>query len=126
MVTCWGDNSAGTLGTQTPSLESPTPVMVQGIAGATAIAAGGGHVCALVGDKAWCWGYLLDGTSSSSPVPRAVSGVEGVTSLAAGVEHVCAVVGTGAVVCWGRNIDGELGTTTAGPYSGPVTVTGWP
>lgn len=62
-VMCWGQNDKGQLGSGTvagtsitPS-QSPTPVLVDGLSDAHAIACGGHHTCALVTNgKAVCWG----------------------------------------------------------------------
>lgn len=56
-VLCWGDNTDGRLGTgQTAGLVL-TPQFVTGFAtGASAVAAGGTHTCAVVSGSGRCWG----------------------------------------------------------------------
>jgi alpha-tubulin suppressor-like RCC1 family protein len=64
-VQCWGSNSGDELGntSQTTcqtdnSACSVTPVAVGGVAGATAISAGGEHACAVLQTgNVSCWGY---------------------------------------------------------------------
>ncbi len=64
-VACWGWNDAGQLGLG--SYDGPdepdgfsaslAAMQVQGLPGpATAVAAGAGHACAVVGGATWCWG----------------------------------------------------------------------
>lgn len=78
------------------------------------VAAGRDHVCAL--DERGtirCWG---DGSSGqlSGPAepwlsrPREVVGLPRASAIATGNEHTCALSG-GAVYCWGRNAEGQLG-----------------
>jgi alpha-tubulin suppressor-like RCC1 family protein len=123
-VQCWGANSSGQLGdgTNTGRL-TPGPVMGL-VGGATAVAAGWSHTCALNADGAvQCWGanssgQLGDGTVLSRPMPSPVVGLEtGVATVAGGGSHSCALMTYGAVKCWGRNVFGELGdgTTTSRP-----------
>ena len=77
-----------------------------------------------------CWGYnsfgrLGNGTTTSSSVPVAVAAfTDGATavSITAGVYHTCAVLNTGAVNCWGYNVDGQLGNNTTTDSSAPVAV----
>jgi alpha-tubulin suppressor-like RCC1 family protein len=138
-VDCWGENDFGQLGDgssrgpQTCNGDpcATTPVAVEGVSGATAIAAGNNHVCALLaGGGVDCWGYnfaaeLGIGTSSGvewctggewcSTKPLAVLGMAGATSIVAGGDHTCVLV-SGAVKCWGYNSYGQLGDgTSAGP-----------
>jgi alpha-tubulin suppressor-like RCC1 family protein len=45
--------------------------------------------------------------------------------LAAGIKHSCAVI-DGAALCWGANLEGELGNGTTGSFSNAVAVVGLP
>jgi alpha-tubulin suppressor-like RCC1 family protein len=112
-VSCWGyagvpgllgDGTHGTLTYQT------SPVSVQGISGATAVAIRStpdkddGNVCASLGDQTvWCWGnkYLGDGTSNPSLTPVKVSlGVDNGIGVSGG-SVLCALRSDGQVGCWG-------------------------
>ena len=61
-IECWGNNGDGQLGNGTTSDSLMTPVRVAGISGATAIAAGRYHTCAVVaGGQVDCWGHNQSG-----------------------------------------------------------------
>jgi alpha-tubulin suppressor-like RCC1 family protein len=141
-VDCWGANAYGQLGDGTSrgpqSCDgepcSTMPVAVAAITGASAVAAGSNHACALLaGGAVDCWGYnfaaeLGIGTSSGaqwctggewcSTTPLAVSGMASATAVVAGGDHTCVLVAGGGVQCWGYNSYGQLGDGTA---SGPQT-----
>ena len=154
-VECWGDNTFGALGVgQSSGPEmcvgrqvvsypcSTSPLAVSKLVGATAIASGGGHSCALLGDgTVACWGRNASGelgtgtaagpeectsddvACSTTPVP--VAGLGAVTAIAAGGSYTCALLGSGTVECWGDNSLGELGDGSEVDYSAtPVTVAG--
>ena len=127
---CWGSGSDGRLGTGSTN-NSITPVEVTGFPlgmGASGIAAGSSHTCAVVGAAAdvYCWGRASSGLgngSSSSIFPVKV-GVSSATALVAGDAFTCAL-SSGATWCWGQGNFGQMGngTTTATNHY-PVRVEG--
>ena len=128
---CWGYNGEGGLGNNSTT-QSSVPVDVSGLtAGVASIAAASSFTCAVTtAGGAKCWGAkyngeLGNGSETESHVPVDVSGLtSGVIALAAGYENACAIVSGGGVVCWGINLQGELGTTAPGNHSDvPVAVT---
>ncbi len=126
-ISCWGDNTAGTLGNgNNVASIMPVAVLPTG-SGATLITAGGSHVCSVVAGAAKCWGsaskyQLGNNGGSSSNVPVQVAGLtSGVTAIAAASAHTCAVV-NGGVKCWGDYIYGQLGTGNFDLTLGPVDV----
>jgi alpha-tubulin suppressor-like RCC1 family protein len=78
-VTCWGANYFGQLGNNSAP-ESLVPVSVPGLAGVTAISAGGNHTCALVHGGVTCWGLNAHGqlgnnSTTDGPAPARVIGL---------------------------------------------------
>ncbi len=118
-VRCWGSGGFGRLGNGTTA-NSPTPVTVTGLSGATAVSAGYGHTCALRGSdgtvRCWGWniyGQLGDGGTTDSSTRVTVTGIAGASQLATGDVHTCALRGSdGSVRCWGNNSRGQLGDGT--------------
>ncbi len=98
-----------------------TPVRVPGIAGARAIAAGGGHVLVLMGDgtlRAWgenAMGQLGNGAIADSATPVTVSGLTAVAEIAAGADFSLARRNDGTVWAWGNSVHGELGIGETAP-----------
>ena len=130
-VLCWGWNSAGQLGNGGTS-DSDVPVPVTGMSsGALAIANNGGTACAVtISLLASCWGdnsvdELGDGlTGGFSTTPVAVSGF---TALGGAIDSengasACGINTGGHAVCWGWNVDGQLGngSTADSPIPTPV------
>ncbi|MDO9455164.1 RCC1 domain-containing protein, partial [Nocardioides sp.] len=120
-VRCWGDDTSGQLGTGSSSAgQANTPVAVVGLSGpVVALDTGTFHTCAVIDDgTVQCWGNNGDRrlgattTSDRTSTPVTVTGLTDVVDVAAGDRHTCALTGAGAVRCWGRNLDGQLGDGT--------------
>jgi alpha-tubulin suppressor-like RCC1 family protein len=128
LIYCWGDNQFGQLGyNRTDNLGDGEPVTSFGyvtLGGlATLVAAGGDHTCAILQSGAVrCWGrnnfgQLGRGNTANIGDNETVYSAgdldlgAGVTvkDLALGDSHTCALLTTGAVRCWGRNDNGQLG-----------------
>lgn len=113
-VSCRGDNRAGQIGHGKlgGNVARPTRVIAQG---ATSIAAGDYHSCAVVKGALRCWGNNYygtvgngksgEGSDVSSPTKVIASGVKAVS---AGGSHTCAVVNE-SLRCWGSNSRSQLG-----------------
>ncbi|MGQ0845227.1 MAG: RCC1 domain-containing protein [Sporichthyaceae bacterium] len=136
---CWGANQYGELGNGRPH-GSLTPSRVANLTDVASVDASGagGTACAVTRTgAAYCWGndgngQLGDGpddrSTKVSALPVAVSGLDsGVRSVHVGFRNACALTIDGAVLCWGDNAFGQLGTGDAavGTLSQvPVAVTG--
>jgi alpha-tubulin suppressor-like RCC1 family protein len=112
---CWGRNAHGELG-----LDSNEPALIpQQIPGRYARVACGGYVtCAIdTARKLWCWGDNYEGQvvadlprDQDVRTPTRASLEDDVFQVSVGQGHACAVGTAGDLWCWGRNLDGQLGT----------------
>jgi alpha-tubulin suppressor-like RCC1 family protein len=129
---CWGSDQSGQLGTGISFAQQLTPALVAAPAGVhfTAIEAGANHTCALTTSDLYCWGDDAFGevgngaTGTFVGSPTLVSTPTGVTfsAIGLGVFHSCALSTQGAVYCWGRNDQGQLGDGTLTNHPTPVSV----
>jgi alpha-tubulin suppressor-like RCC1 family protein len=131
-VQCWGDNEYGELGD--PALVTPTsraPVTVGNVSGASALALGDHHTCALLaGGVVKCWGDNRNGAlggqdaiwTAANPAARPVAGLDSPTALASGTGFGCALLSGGAVDCWGAGGRGQLGDGSTADALHPVAV----
>ena len=129
-VECAGEVWRGRIGNgadnSTTPYYVPTPVHVLSapggppLSGAVKVAAGG-ISCALMQDSTMqCWGdslYGQSGTGAGGPLPLPVINADGspltnVDALIVHHPHVCAHRTDGELLCWGRNLDGDLGDGT--------------
>lgn len=127
---CWGFNYNGQLGDGSADLRT-APVQLAGSYGMPAlVAAGLNHTCAAVAGGVQCWGYNGNGNlgrgsqSLYASVPGPVRDIATrPDSLAAGADHTCAAV-AGALLCWGDNSKGQLGTGDTVLRRSPTAVSG--
>lgn len=132
-IRCWGFNFSGQLGDGSTTVRW-TPVQVVDVGDRTRFAqvsAGGRHACAIAEDgRLDCWGandflQVGDGTSNRRASTVGVPGLDrGVADVATGGDHTCTVTDAGAVFCWGRNSDGQVGDGTTVNRAGLVPVHG--
>jgi len=114
-VQCWGSNASGQLGNPGAPFATENPVPVVGLVDAVALAAGGGHSCAIrAGGAVVCWGrnsngQLGDGTTTDRPTITPVGSLAGVAAIGLGNAHSCAVLYDGTARCWGYGGEGQLG-----------------
>lgn len=127
-VQCWGDNSAGQLGTGiTTESMHPTEQDV-GILDAVAIASGQRHTCVVhATGHVSCWGDNRNGQlgrdqPSMAPSPHAVPNVSDAVDVAAGDAFTCIIQYLGSVVCWGDGSAGQIGNGSKAQRVPPTTV----
>ncbi len=142
-VMAWGDDEHDQLGnahvleeaaeaSEPEGADSEVPVEVEGLTGATAIAAGRTHALALMsGGTVMAWGNDSEGElgngaiESRVDVPTAVSGLSHVTAISAGDQESVAMIESGGLMAWGTNTNGSLGDgVTGAPSDVPVQVHG--
>ena len=116
---------AGLLASAGAQAQGATP-----LAGATGIAAGDRHACALLstgGIKCWGnnnYGKLGDGSTIASSYAVDVQGVANAVDVAAGQNYGCAVTDTGGVKCWGLEPQWNHGSGSFGEVRGMYDVSG--
>lgn len=126
-IASWGDNGQGQLGVGSTTSSTPAvSVLTTGaLAGKTIVqvAAGVEHACAVTSDGALaCWGdntegQIGNGGGADVLAPLLINGGslagKSVTQVSAGLRHTCALTSDGAVSCWGRDAEGQLGNGAA-------------
>jgi alpha-tubulin suppressor-like RCC1 family protein len=125
---CWGDNSAGELGTGNNS-PSTTPVPVSGLSKVFDLSTAYNRTCVVTayGGAVMCWGddsvgNLGDGdnTFSNQNTPTQVVGLtSGWKSVRVGYAFSCALSTAGAVKCWGA-VPNALGGFALTPVDVPT------
>ena len=139
---CWGLNSGtngALVGAPTPPgpsvLAYATPIPGPFSSGVTDFSMSGQGICAVKGGQVYCLGKNNEGqlgkplatggdwrtpiaayatqpgvTYDVAPIPN----LTGVQRIRGGASGFCALKNTGAIVCWGRGAEGQLGNGTSG------------
>jgi alpha-tubulin suppressor-like RCC1 family protein len=141
-VMTWGTSNYGELGngltgkgSEALAYSSTVPILVPGLSGVTAIAAGGADDVALLNNGTlMAWGenkngQLGDGTTVEKPTPTPVKGLAGVKAVAIGGVanqggHMLALLNSGTVMAIGDGRHGQLGDGVAADSPVPVQVKG--
>jgi alpha-tubulin suppressor-like RCC1 family protein len=129
-VLAWGDDTYGQLGngSKGSNHDAEAPVPVKNLSDVIAIAAGGEHSLALLGNgtvEAWGAndrGQLGDGNTTDRNIPVVVPGLTGVRAISAGDQFSLALLANGKVKAWGDNSEGELGDGSLKTSDVPVPV----
>ena len=134
-VKCWGYNGVGQLGDGSGTNQL-TPTDVFGLdSGVIDVRAGGTHTCAATATgNVKCWGnnivgQLGDGDSSGTVQYTPINVVNlspGMLGVESGSTHSCGLTSVGGVLCWGNNVNGQLGNGNNTAQFYPVNVVGLP
>lgn len=117
-IYCWGNNRSGQLGLGEIGTQNAPMRVASSFEDFEHVYAGGDSTCALRGGGAlYCWGatgQLLAGTGdivTPEVVDEPVIVLSGsrFRQVSLGNGHACAIRLDGALLCWGRNDDGQLG-----------------
>jgi alpha-tubulin suppressor-like RCC1 family protein len=108
----WGANDAAQLGYMGNGSPAPNSQSAQN---GEAISAGGAHTCAVSSSALRCWGRNQEGQlgigfAGGPALPTLVDlNDQPVADVACGEGHTCIRMDGGDVLCWGFNVEGQLG-----------------
>lgn len=128
---CWGRNDEGQLGIGS-NTDAATPTEVSGATADWAdVTVGYSTTCAIkTSGRLFCWGdngrsHLWNAANPSSNVPVEEPGAAtDWLQVDLHFYHGCAINTSGRLFCWGRDVNGSLGTGTSTSSDPPVEVAG--
>jgi len=129
---CWGRNSEHELGAD-PRIQVREPLQVATNGIWLTVSDGQNHSCGIMQDfTLWCWGENTGSDTSGGPL-----GIVGTSQLSSPTQvgtsadwaivrtntfHTCAVNHSMEMWCWGRNAEGQLGTSDVDNRGTPTRV----
>jgi alpha-tubulin suppressor-like RCC1 family protein len=127
---CWGRNTTGELGVGEEPGQARAPLRVGEASDWVDIAASQHTSCAVRGDGSlWCWGLNAFHELSRPELdvefhePVQVGGDLDWAQVESGWFHTCGLKASGALFCWGRAIEGQLGQGgSVDPIEQPVMI----
>lgn len=135
-VWCWGQGQYGQLGTGEEN-ESTSPVRVAIDEQVVSLGGGWFHTCGVTASgEILCWGYngagqIGDGTSGAEeeadalrPWPVRAESDADFVDVSGGYAHTCGLTVDGRAICWGGNLEGEVGDGTQEMRAVPTPVEG--
>ncbi len=117
-IACWGDNATGQLGGASGVQYDMVEQVVntngtERLGSASELALGASHTCAIVDGKTYCWGAndrsQLGVSGLASSTPTILTTAPTFVHIAAGTNTTCGIDTSGAVWCWGDNLQGQAG-----------------
>jgi alpha-tubulin suppressor-like RCC1 family protein len=127
---CWGHNDEGQLGDGS-FVDRRLPFPLPDLPPLRSISVGHAHACAVGLDgTGYCWGDNIFGQlgrgtiGGKSGVPTAVAGGLAFDQLHAGFYASCGITTEGDALCWGWNLNGQLGNGTQASSGTPASVDG--
>jgi hypothetical protein len=109
LITCWGSNGAGQLGTNATAPFKRDVPQPGGRAWKSLIATGRDGQCASPGGtEVWCWGGVI-----TQHAPMHELALDGIRALGAGFGVTCALDAMSSLQCAGSNDLGQFGTGKA-------------
>lgn len=137
---CWGVNAIGELGTADYGQARSDPTTVNGTNVFTQIGSGLRFTCAIDGTGTlFCWGLASDGQLGTSQTQSCTAGINTFTcspspvpvnipvkfsKVALGGVFGCGLTTANAILCWGGNTEGQLGSGSLIASAVPVQVAG--
>jgi alpha-tubulin suppressor-like RCC1 family protein len=124
---CWGRNSAGQLGLDAgASMQIHAPTRVGTGTDWSHVNATQNGSCGLKPDgTVWCWGYAYD-VDIDDPNPQygplEVQADAGVVEVEIETFSICTRDASGHLDCWGRNVEGQLGTGDTTDFYSPKQI----
>ena len=144
---CWGDNQYGQLGqdntdnhgsgaTGSDDVDDIDPIKLGASTApkVKAVAAGGGHTCAILAsnNQVMCWGLNDSGqlglgtTENKGDQSNEMESLSRISlgsgrtakAITAGASHTCVLLDNNQVKCWGLNTSGQLGQNDTNNYGG--------
>ncbi len=117
---CWGRNTSHELGPDETRVQVRSPVEVDAARDWLRAMPGQQYTCALKRDASvWCWGENV-GSAGGDGFPLGIAadqldrptrvGTLDAADLSTEVFHTCSVTHASDLYCWGRGIEGQLGT----------------
>jgi alpha-tubulin suppressor-like RCC1 family protein len=124
---CWGSNLRGQIGDGTSGNNKRLPQIVPGVSGASALALGDNHTCAVTNGNVMCWGYNTNGQlgmgdTISRLSPAVVPGVSNAIDVVALDNGTCALLANNEISCWGANLSGRFVTGGSTDILSPTIV----
>jgi alpha-tubulin suppressor-like RCC1 family protein len=134
---CWGRNTSGELGVGSTDMYRTAPdVGREVLPNVNSVSAGefvGAFSCAEDFSVPLCWGSNSGGQlgslstlgASSTPVPIDLATQDFILGVTAGGAHACTWTSARVAYCWGRNVEGQVGSaSTNSSFPQPTRVVG--